>query len=443
MDFLNLRVRDIICLQDFPKQSLYDVTFVSSEICWNIYEKIRNVDNDLLRKMEVIPLFMQEEKAIVVHMYNPFADVSLVKAFLNNYCDKLRGGDKVLNKFDIWTGKYRFYGRFRKDSECVGGVRRPPAVFTIGGERGFLFYPGQPVYCRNCSVYGHTSADCDQGIKCRFCRSPDHFSRDCTQKKVCDICKRVGHLARQCEDYLSAKSEATFHENMKKYAARRARQQRPCTEVPGEGSSMGHADAARSAAPPGSGANDVAPTEQGEAVIRSVGTDGATVDTVAGVGTDSGSLAAAVGEGFQMDVCVEADHQEVEEEVQGSSSGQDGGMPGMEQGSVILASPGGLSDLISGLSDSSEEEDGEEGDEDMDSDESLACGQRLIISTAESALSAAKRAREDGAGGGGEGIASPIDGGSGSESASSPFGRKRLTYANVASRGADEDTHYL
>lgn len=60
MEFLDLRVRDIVCLQDFPKQRIYDITFSSSEMCWNIYEKIRNTDNDLLRKMDVIPLFMQE-----------------------------------------------------------------------------------------------------------------------------------------------------------------------------------------------------------------------------------------------------------------------------------------------------------------------------------------------------------------------------------------------
>lgn len=34
MDFLGVPVRDIMCLQDFPQQHIYDVTFVSSEARW-------------------------------------------------------------------------------------------------------------------------------------------------------------------------------------------------------------------------------------------------------------------------------------------------------------------------------------------------------------------------------------------------------------------------
>lgn len=74
MEVLDLRVRDILFLQDFLQQRIYDITFVSVEVCWNIYEKVRNVVNvEILQKFDVTPLFMQKEKTIVVHMYIPFA----------------------------------------------------------------------------------------------------------------------------------------------------------------------------------------------------------------------------------------------------------------------------------------------------------------------------------------------------------------------------------
>lgn len=31
---------------------------------------------------------------IIVDLYNPFADVNLIRAFLKSYCEEIRGGDK-------------------------------------------------------------------------------------------------------------------------------------------------------------------------------------------------------------------------------------------------------------------------------------------------------------------------------------------------------------
>lgn len=90
---LGLRVRQIMCLQDFPQQKIYDVTFVSTDVCWNAYEDFKKIeDGEIGRKFRVHPLFMQEEKIITVHLYTPYADVNLVRAFLSNYCEDLRGG---------------------------------------------------------------------------------------------------------------------------------------------------------------------------------------------------------------------------------------------------------------------------------------------------------------------------------------------------------------
>ncbi len=35
-----------------------------------------------------------------------------------------------------------------------------PGSFSIGPNRGFLYYPKQPMYCRRCGE-GHVKADCE------------------------------------------------------------------------------------------------------------------------------------------------------------------------------------------------------------------------------------------------------------------------------------------
>lgn len=155
MDVCNVAVSQLLCLQDFLLQGIYDVTFSSTEVCYNTFErsKERKKETEIMKCLEVVPLFMQDEKMVIVLMYNPFADPALVRAFYLGIVE----GEKVLNRFKIWTGKYSFFARLKMDKECVGGVRHPPSAFTIGEERGFLYYQGQPRYCGKCFMYGHIS----------------------------------------------------------------------------------------------------------------------------------------------------------------------------------------------------------------------------------------------------------------------------------------------
>lgn len=422
---LGLRVSDILCLQDFPNQKLYDVTFYSTEVCWNTYEQFKIIeDSEVGRKFGVQPLFMQEEKVITVHLYNPFADINLVRAFLSSYCDNLRGGDKIFNNFQIWSGKYRFFGTFKNDSSCVGGVRRPPAVFTIGGERGFLFYPGQPRYCRKCMMYGHVSGECDQELKCRFCGKGGHAARDCKEGRVCDICHKPGHMAKQCGSYQAARKEWLSSVLSQGKEKREGRQRRP-QEGAGGNSRGDSADAQAdpSGVPPKKHpASDVAPKEQASDAEGSVGTTTATVSQVADGGVNPGSADVLQGEDG-------GPPGGMEEEGEG---GGQAGTPHM----VVQVDPGlgainvdvrrRSSSFLGSLSDS----DSEEEEEEMESDDSIECGQRMEGSSTPELLdnTGSKRARSDRplpGGVEGEGVM-PEYGGSEEESASSPVPRRML-----------------
>lgn len=400
---LGLTVRQILCLQDFPQQRLYDVTFISSEVCWNTYEGFKKLAEDPIgRKFSAQPLFMQEEKVITVHLYNPFADVNLVKAFLANYCEDLRGGDRVMNKFGIWSGKYRFVGRFITDKDCIGGVKRPPAVFSIGGERGFLFYPGQPRYCRKCLSYGHTNFDCEFEQKCRFCGKEGHLARDCTAGRVCDICKTSGHLAKQCGAYHAARDwynpEFGRSGDPKQ---QRERQRRPSDVWGGSAGVPAGEPASSSGDPPTRPASEAAEEKAAEDAA------GVSVTAVTALAAESGDRPEAADavrgeDGAGMKTGVVSSSPKGEEERRGGAApGQFAGSPSggggadreTERELAALGISFSPTDLVGSLSDSMEEEEVE-----LESVSSLEDAQRLVEETdiSDVPVSAAnKRARAE------------------------------------------------
>ncbi|KAL3991378.1 hepcidin [Sarotherodon galilaeus] len=97
----------------------------------------------------------------------------------------------------IWTGKRQFRIKLEGDPNSEDGLQHPPAVFSIGADRGFLVYAGQPLCCRKCGGKGHDIEHCDQ-VRCRNCNSVGHNTRACTEPKRCHLCESETHMARDC-----------------------------------------------------------------------------------------------------------------------------------------------------------------------------------------------------------------------------------------------------
>uniref|UniRef100_A0A3P9DKA8 CCHC-type domain-containing protein n=1 Tax=Maylandia zebra TaxID=106582 RepID=A0A3P9DKA8_9CICH len=77
------------------------------------------------------------------------------------------------------------------------GYCHPPAVFSIGADRGFLVYAGQPQACRKCGSTGHNADNCEQ-VRCRSCGKNGHITRDCKEPRRCHLCGSDTHMARDC-----------------------------------------------------------------------------------------------------------------------------------------------------------------------------------------------------------------------------------------------------
>lgn len=209
MGELGIYPQQIFCLQEFLKTRIYDITLASEALCyqiWEIYKKKRNLPCFFGIKMEM--LYTREVRALTVHMFNPFVQENEIRTFLLRYCDQVQNGEKIKNEYDIWNGKRKYMVTFKKDPEGIGGVRHPPGNFSIGPNKGYLFYPGQPRYCRKCGQFGHVMADCMED-HCSNCNRSGHTAKDCTQAKSCNLCGDPGHMYRSCPKKRRTYAEAT------------------------------------------------------------------------------------------------------------------------------------------------------------------------------------------------------------------------------------------
>uniref|UniRef100_A0AAY5KTF3 CCHC-type domain-containing protein n=1 Tax=Esox lucius TaxID=8010 RepID=A0AAY5KTF3_ESOLU len=136
-------------------------------------------------------------RVVTIHMYNPFVQDDDVRRFLGEYCNVKAGPRYVKDALGFWTGRRQFQVLLREDATGKDGFLHLPAMFSIGADRGTLYYARQPEFCRRCLKIGHIYANC--GLrKCKVCGSDQHETRDCTAPKKCHQCGSEEHLVREC-----------------------------------------------------------------------------------------------------------------------------------------------------------------------------------------------------------------------------------------------------
>jgi hypothetical protein len=94
--------------------------------------------------------------------------------------DSISSGRLLKDTLGFWTGKRCFQALLREDPGSSDGYLHPPAMFSLGADRGTVSYARQPPYCRRCIAYGHTLASCSTR-RCRYCGSSEHEARDCAE----------------------------------------------------------------------------------------------------------------------------------------------------------------------------------------------------------------------------------------------------------------------
>uniref|UniRef100_A0A3P9DU06 CCHC-type domain-containing protein n=1 Tax=Maylandia zebra TaxID=106582 RepID=A0A3P9DU06_9CICH len=163
----------------------------------NTYSNNFNFSQHELKKYMVTPLYRNDYRILTVHMYNPWVTEETIKYFLGRYVTVLPGVRKIKDGLGLWTGKRQFRVKLKMDMTTEDGYCHPPAVFSIGADRGFLVYAGQPQACRKCGSTGHNADNCEQ-VRCRSCGKNGHITRDCKEPRRCHLCGSDTHMARDC-----------------------------------------------------------------------------------------------------------------------------------------------------------------------------------------------------------------------------------------------------
>lgn len=89
---------------------------------------------------KIVNLERPNFRVINIHMFNPFVtDLALAK-FLSQFGEVVSAARYVNDPMGFWTGRRQFQVLLHHDSRIPGGLKRPPAIFNVGGERGYLFY---------------------------------------------------------------------------------------------------------------------------------------------------------------------------------------------------------------------------------------------------------------------------------------------------------------
>ncbi|KAK3545367.1 hypothetical protein QTP70_005979 [Hemibagrus guttatus] len=197
-DLCKIQASKIFCLQDFTSAGFLDVTFSAFSDCSSFFDQCSRLpEEESLWGLRLVPLFAMDEVPVTVHLYNPFVADEDIRAFLGRYCSAVAAGERIRGRFGIWNGKRRFLARLKVDPSSPGGLLHPPGSFTIGPHRGYLHYPGHPLYCRRCGALGHTKERC-MGRRCRSCGAEGHSAADCGAPKTCSLCGSEEHLYRYC-----------------------------------------------------------------------------------------------------------------------------------------------------------------------------------------------------------------------------------------------------
>ncbi|KAL6476331.1 hypothetical protein MHYP_G00148300 [Metynnis hypsauchen] len=191
---LGLGTQDLICAQRNNAARFFDVSMSSEDVYRRVLERGVDVrDHPLGRRFELHPL--GQNGRWMVTTFNPFMTAEVIRTFLRRYREVQPGENMVWDELGIWNGRRQFMVEFREDGK--GGLTHPPAYFSLNGNKGYLFYRGQPAFCRGCLQHGHEVSGC-RNLNCKNCLGQGHLARDCKNPRRCKSCGGEGHLAHSC-----------------------------------------------------------------------------------------------------------------------------------------------------------------------------------------------------------------------------------------------------
>ncbi|KAK1788598.1 hypothetical protein P4O66_002677 [Electrophorus voltai] len=196
LGLLQFSVEDLICVQRNGAQRFFDVSVASEELYGQMLEKRTVMGNHPEGVHFVVePLWRVKRTIVTIHVFNPYVTTGSIRRFIQQYGEIHSEEKQVRDELGVWNGRRQYLVLLKEDGK--GGWIHPPAYFSIDGSKGYLFYPDQPLCCRNCRGQGHKKEDCP-GLRCHRCLERGHLARVCKGPQRCRRCQGEGHLAQSC-----------------------------------------------------------------------------------------------------------------------------------------------------------------------------------------------------------------------------------------------------
>ncbi|MBN3314336.1 ZCHC3 protein, partial [Atractosteus spatula] len=174
-EVLGFTSNDVWCVQENRPLKYIDVSLRDEEIYKRASARVTDKKKDnFLRDYEVLGCYNDNFRVVIVHLYDPFLGDDDVTAFLLRHVSVMGQPEKIMDSCNIWTGKRKYRVLLRSDARGAGGFHHPPASFSLGSSRGYLFNV------------------------CTICDETRHVAREC-RKKVCNRCGVEGHLFKGCK----------------------------------------------------------------------------------------------------------------------------------------------------------------------------------------------------------------------------------------------------
>lgn len=198
----------VFCLQRNMAAEGYDLSLNGEALYRRCMDTCKEKEaSEPFSNFQVVPLCRLDLKVITVHIYNPYVGDDSIVAFLGRFGKVSPGVRYLRDGYGIWSGRRQFRVALNRDPEGADKLVHPPAYFSIGVDRGYLFYSGQPSFCRHCRSFGHLATGCNL-LKCRNCGKPGHGAANCREARVCNGCGKQGHLFKDCPNRQRTYAEA-------------------------------------------------------------------------------------------------------------------------------------------------------------------------------------------------------------------------------------------
>ncbi|XP_064416706.1 zinc finger CCHC domain-containing protein 3-like [Latimeria chalumnae] len=195
-DSLKFSPLEVFALIQISSTREFDISFripVYLERFWQIYEHVKK--DSVWQDFLAVKITQADIKTITILFKNESVPASDIYFWLSRKCKVFGDLQPIYDSNGFWIGGYK--ARIKLTATPTG-LQHLPNSITIGSDRGYLFYPGQPQACFKCGSLRHHSAVCPKQ-KCNHCGQMGHLAKDCNNSILCNLCGEQGHSYLHCK----------------------------------------------------------------------------------------------------------------------------------------------------------------------------------------------------------------------------------------------------